>query len=222
MPPFAGPHVPLPCAPLDPVDGCLTRGRSAESRWQSRSVATSAEAERTREFRCEPHPGGPDETDIPAQEEGAPARARISGPHGQFRRSQRAAPSTCEGTPEAHCLVSRVPKIKRNREFQSIFRNGKIWSNDIAVLYLTRGSADAATRLGICVSKKLGKATVRNRIKRLISEACRLRWSQLRCGLNLIVLARRGVLEKPYAVVERSLDDLFRRARVVVTPPAGG
>lgn len=118
--------------------------------------------------------------------------------------------------------MSRVPKIKRNREFQSIFRNGKIWSNDIAVLYLTRNAADAASRLGVCVSKKLGKATVRNRIKRLISEVCRLRWPQLKSGVNLIVLARRGVLEKPYGAVERALDDLFWRARVVVPPPTGG
>lgn len=118
--------------------------------------------------------------------------------------------------------MTRVPKIKRNREFQSIFRNGKIWSNEVAVLYLTRNVADASPRLGICVSKKLGKATVRNRIKRLIHEVCRLRWSSFKPGLNLIVLARRGALEKPYAVVERALEDLFRRARIVSAQGAPG
>lgn len=122
--------------------------------------------------------------------------------------------------------MPRVPKIKRNAEFQAIFRNGKIWSNELAVLYLTRGAPDASARLGICVSKKLGKATVRNRIKRLIHEVCRVRWSNLKPGVNVIFLARRGALEKPFAAVERSIDDLLRRSRVLanttvpVTAPA--
>lgn len=113
-----------------------------------------------------------------------------------------------------------VPKIKRNQEFQAIFRNGKIWSNDVAVLYLTRNASDASPRLGICVSKKLGKATVRNRIKRLITEVCRLRWASVKSGVNLVVLARRGALEKSYSEMERALDDLFRRARVMGAPTA--
>lgn len=111
--------------------------------------------------------------------------------------------------------MPKVPKIKRNQEFQAIFRNGKIWSNEIAVLYLVRNAHEAPPRLGVCVSKKLGKATVRNRIKRLITEVCRLRWARVKAGISVIVLARRGALEKPYREVERSLDDLFRRARVL-------
>lgn len=221
MPPFAGNIARPDSAPLDIVGGWVSGADAAESRRHPRIIVAGTEAERTRVFRCEPHPGGPDETDIPAQEEGAPARARVPRSYGQPRRPQRSAPPSCEGTQKAHRLVSRVPKIKRNREFQSIFRNGKIWSNDTAVLYLTRNAPEAVSRLGICVSKKLGKATVRNRIKRLISEVCRLRWSQLKSGMNLILLARRGALEKPYGEVERALDDLFRRARVLVRPTAG-
>lgn len=114
--------------------------------------------------------------------------------------------------------MAKIPKIKRNSEFQAIFRNGRIWSNAVAVLYLARAAEDRASRLGICVSKKLGKAVMRNRIKRLIYEVCRVRWDQLKPGCSLIVLARRGVLEKAYAEVEQSLDDLFRRARLMAPP----
>jgi ribonuclease P protein component len=116
--------------------------------------------------------------------------------------------------------MAKIPKIKRNSEFQAIFRSGRIWSNAVAVLYMTKASGEAASRLGICVSKKLGKAFVRNRIKRLIYEVCRLRWPSLKSGCNLIVLARRGALEKSFGEVEQALDELFRRARLAPPPPS--
>lgn len=116
--------------------------------------------------------------------------------------------------------MTKIPKIKRNSEFQAIFRNGRIWSNPVAVLYLVKNADSNVSRLGICVSKKLGKAFVRNRIKRLIYEACRFRWAQLKPGCSLIVLARRGVLDKKYDDVQQSLEDLFRRARLYIPPVA--
>lgn len=110
---------------------------------------------------------------------------------------------------------TRIPKVKRNTEFQAIFRNGRIWSNAVAVLYLMKGASASTSRIGICVSKKLGKAHDRNRVKRLIYEVCRLRWPRLKIGCDLIVLARRGVLEKSFVEVEAALDDLFARARLL-------
>ncbi len=118
--------------------------------------------------------------------------------------------------------MGSIPKVKRNSEFQAIFRSGRIWSNASAVLYLAKCSNPEVSRVGICVSKKLGKAVVRNRIKRLVYEACRVRWPRLKTGCDIIVLARRGVLDKGLDDVGAALDELFYRARLVGSVRARG
>lgn len=70
------------------------------------------------------------------------------------------------------------------------------------------------------MSKKLGKATVRNRVRRLIHESCRLRWPDLKDGWRMVVLARRGALDRTFQDVDRSMDDLFRRARLYRNAPS--
>lgn len=110
--------------------------------------------------------------------------------------------------------MGKVPKVKYNSEFQAIFRNGKIWSNPVAALYVMKGEGTIASRIGFCVSKKLGKAYVRNRIKRRIYEACRARWQYIKPGRDIIVLARRGAVDKTFTEIEAALEDLFRRSRL--------
>ena len=116
--------------------------------------------------------------------------------------------------------MPRVPKIKRNSDFQAIFKTGRIWSNPVAVLYVSRKRRVGA-RLGICVSKKLGKAVVRNRIKRLLHESCRLAWPLVSQHADFVLLARRGALDLGFSDVQQSVHDLLTRSRLLRSADAG-
>ncbi len=70
-------------------------------------------------------------------------------------------------------------------------------------------------RYGFIVSKSLGGATIRNRVRRLLRESARLAHPRLRSGYDIVVIARRPMVEKPFTIVDRTLTQLFRQAGLV-------
>lgn len=75
-------------------------------------------------------------------------------------------------------------------------------------------------RLGLVVSRKLGKATVRNRWKRLLREAFRLMLRELPAGVDLVVIPRPGV-EPGLAILRESLPRLARQVARKLNASAG-
>ena len=63
--------------------------------------------------------------------------------------------------------------LKRNSDFQRVYREGKSYANHYLVLYVLQNQTER-NRLGISVSKKVGNSVVRHRMARLIRESYRL------------------------------------------------
>lgn len=82
-----------------------------------------------------------------------------------------------------------MESIKKNQDFQSVFRNGKSYANKYFVMYVSKNQLDYS-RLGVSVSKKVGNSVVRHRVKRLVKETCRLREKIFNSGLDIVVIAR--------------------------------
>lgn len=76
------------------------------------------------------------------------------------------------------------------------------------VLYYKR-TGKKVTRLGLTVGTKLGSAVVRNRIKRKLREIYRLAEPQLKCGYDLVIVARTRARNADYQTLERELKRLF-------------
>ena len=62
--------------------------------------------------------------------------------------------------------------LKRNSDFQRVYREGKSYANRYLVLYVLQNQTER-NRLGISVSKKVGNSVVRHRMARLIRESYR-------------------------------------------------
>ena len=75
--------------------------------------------------------------------------------------------------------AKKFVSVKRNREFQYLFKRGKSIVNSAFVCYL-RPNRRRVNRLGIVTSKKIGNAVKRSRARRVIREAFRLLEPELR------------------------------------------
>ena len=92
--------------------------------------------------------------------------------------------------------MKRFPSIKKNSDFQNIYRNGKSYANRLLVMYVMRNG------LGISVSKKVGNSVVRHHIARLMREIFRLNNEKIETGLNIIVVARTAAATSDYKHLE--------------------
>ena len=100
--------------------------------------------------------------------------------------------------------------LKKNRDFQSLYRSGKSSVSPLLVLYC-RKNRRGENRLGISVGTKVGKAVVRNRVRRRIREAYRLLEPSLRPGYDLIVVARVRACAAPYREIAQALAALAEK-----------
>ncbi|WP_461812894.1 ribonuclease P protein component [Faecalimonas sp.] len=99
--------------------------------------------------------------------------------------------------------------LKKNRDFQIVYRRGKSYANKYLVMYKKSNNLNK-NRIGISVSKKVGNSVVRHRLTRLIRESYRLQESNMQCGYDIVVIVRASAKDKSYREMESALVHLAK------------
>jgi ribonuclease P protein component len=86
-------------------------------------------------------------------------------------------------------------RLSRSAEFERVYRQGRSTANRHLVLYSFPNSSAERPRLGLSVSRKVGGAVERNRVKRMLREAFARAEGDLRAGQDLVLVARPSASE---------------------------
>ncbi|MFR2518172.1 ribonuclease P protein component [Peptostreptococcus stomatis] len=105
--------------------------------------------------------------------------------------------------------------IKKDSDFRKVYQRGKSLADRNLVIYTMKNKSDKS-RIGISISKKVGKAHERNRIRRCIKEAYRLNIDdKVLGGYDLVFIARINAAYKDYKELERSLKYICKKANII-------
>jgi len=111
--------------------------------------------------------------------------------------------------------MNELMRLRKNEEFQLVFKQGKSFANRQFVVYVLKNAERKYSRLGLSVSKKMGNAVMRNRIKRLIKEIFRELGDRLEAGNDYIVISRKPVRTMEYSDMKDSLEHVLKKAGVL-------
>lgn len=109
--------------------------------------------------------------------------------------------------------MNRKYSLKKNEEFQNVFKKGKSVANRQFVVYQLVKEEETIL-FGLSVSKKIGNAVMRNRIKRLMKEVLRELTPELYQNRDIVIIARKPTANMDYQEIKKSLTHVLKVAKL--------
>lgn len=164
------------------------------------------------------------EANVSAQQSQAEENSRFSETDENTRGTQRPQAPPSEGTQTPGSLSTRrlaafpsLFRIRHRREFLAVYECGRRVSGANFVLFVQdRGGGEP--RLGLTATRKVGKAAVRNRQRRLLREVFR-RLRPLLGSWDIVINIRASSVGMSYRQVEEEFLSLVQRARRALNRP---
>lgn len=109
-------------------------------------------------------------------------------------------------------MLPRHERLRRRKDFLACYNEGRAYAQAHLVMYVRPQAS--GRRFGFVVGKKVGKAVVRNRVKRRLRVACRQCLPYLKDGFDAVIVARKNAAEADYHQLLQEMQSLFQSARV--------
>ena len=147
------------------------------------------------------------EADLSTQQAGTQAASRLSRSHGHEGRpkSHQRAPRARSQAPVRLILAPRLQRLRQRADFVKAASAAKAHAAGFVLQARERGDSDPP-RVGFTVSKKVGNAVERNRVRRRLREVVRLTGvDRMQTGRDYVLVGRRAALDLAF---DRLIDDM--------------
>lgn len=107
-------------------------------------------------------------------------------------------------------------RLRKREDFAKVFKHGKAAANHQFVVYVRKSRATEQFRFGVSVSKKVGNAVVRNRMRRRVKEIVRQMQSIIIPHVDIVCIVRKPALDLDHTALKKSIIHVFKRAEILV------
>lgn len=112
-------------------------------------------------------------------------------------------------------MLPKANRLKKKKDIENVFKNGTGFKEDFLILKVVKNNLKNS-RFAFIVSQKVSKkATLRNKIRRRLSELVRRRLPTVPLGIDMVLVAVSGLEEKDFWEIEESLNKLFNKAKMI-------
>lgn len=109
-------------------------------------------------------------------------------------------------------MLKTVP-LKKNYEFIRTYKRGKFYVGKYIILYVMKNNMNI-NRLGISISKKVGKSNKRNRIRRIVRENYRLYEEIIKDGYDIVFVGRTGADLPDFINIKKEMKFLLKKLEI--------
>lgn len=112
--------------------------------------------------------------------------------------------------------MKKILTLKKNYEFRYTLNKGKVYYGNQIIVYINKNKSDNNI-LGIAINTKLGKAVIRNRVKRLIRENYQIINNHLSQGYNIVFLwnKKTNIKQADYFEIKKDMQNIFKKAKML-------
>ena len=115
-------------------------------------------------------------------------------------------------------MLPREHRLRRAEDFARVRREGRAWSHALLVVTAIC-TGGPVTRIGFTVSKRVGKAHVRNHVKRMLREIVRSHLPRMRPGFDVVITCRPALATQKFGEIADTVHRQFVAARLLQLTP---
>lgn len=109
--------------------------------------------------------------------------------------------------------MEKKNKLRKNMEFKEVYKEKNNFWNRNLILYIKKNRTED-TRIGISITKKVGNAVVRNKLKRRINELNNAYIGNLKDGYDIVIIPKKNAIDLSFKDLESALKHIYKLAGV--------